>query len=295
MATYNNLPYQVIETTGDLADGVFVASGGYEKIVDKNMDHDWGEGEVTKEPTCTEKGVMTYICNNHQAATKTEEVAAKGHAYGDPAWTWSEDNSGASVTFTCANDQNHKETEKGWEAYETCTRCDYSTYEEIDELAHTLTHVEAKAATTDAEGNIEYWHCTACDKYFRDAQATQEITQADTVIEKLTPSEPSDPSVPTGPSTPSVTTYRLTINYVFEDGGQAASTVRRSLSSGSSYSVSSPAVEGYTPDQSVVEGRLNGDLTVTVTYTKDQDVQEPDTPLTGAPVDTVFADVAKDA
>ena len=39
-----------------------------------------------------------------------------------------------------------------------------------------LKHVEAKAATTREEGNIEYWHCEACGKYFSDNAATKEIT-----------------------------------------------------------------------------------------------------------------------
>ena len=51
-----------------------------------------------------------------------------------------------------------------------------------------LKHVEAKAATTGAEGNIEHWYCETCGKYFSDAGAQNEITQADTVISKLQPS-----------------------------------------------------------------------------------------------------------
>ena len=47
-----------------------------------------------------------------------------------------------------------------------------------------LKHVVAKAATTREEGNIEYWHCEACGKYFSDNAATKEITQAQTVIPK---------------------------------------------------------------------------------------------------------------
>lgn len=50
---------------------------------------------------------------------------------------------------------------------------------------HVLTHVEAKAATTEAEGNIEYWYCEGCGKYFSDEAMTKEISQADTVVAKL--------------------------------------------------------------------------------------------------------------
>lgn len=50
-----------------------------------------------------------------------------------------------------------------------------------------LKHIEAKAATVAAEGNIAYWYCDDCDKYFSDAAATKEITKADTVTAKLPP------------------------------------------------------------------------------------------------------------
>ena len=48
-----------------------------------------------------------------------------------------------------------------------------------------LKHIDAKAATKTAGGNIEYWYCEACGKYFADAAATKEIKQADTVTAKL--------------------------------------------------------------------------------------------------------------
>ena len=47
-----------------------------------------------------------------------------------------------------------------------------------------LKHVVTKDATTSEEGNIEYWYCEACGKYFSDNAATKEITQAETVIPK---------------------------------------------------------------------------------------------------------------
>lgn len=48
-----------------------------------------------------------------------------------------------------------------------------------------LQHFPAVAATTDAEGNKEYWYCGGCGKYFADAAATREVTRADTVTAKL--------------------------------------------------------------------------------------------------------------
>ncbi len=66
-------------------------------------------------------------------------------------------------------------------------------YGEPDAKNHkALQHVEAKAATKDAKGNIEYWYCADCGKYFKDAAATAEITKADTVTAKLTDSGKPD-------------------------------------------------------------------------------------------------------
>ena len=49
-----------------------------------------------------------------------------------------------------------------------------------------LKHEPAKAATTSAEGSIEYWYCPDCGKYYKDAKTTQEIGQKDTVTSRLT-------------------------------------------------------------------------------------------------------------
>ena len=73
----------------------------------------------------------------------------------------------------------------------TCTEravCEVcgKAYGEPDPKNHTnLKHIPAKAATKTAGGNIEYWYCEDCGKYFADVAATKEIKQADTVTAKL--------------------------------------------------------------------------------------------------------------
>ncbi|MBQ4382732.1 MAG: S-layer homology domain-containing protein [Oscillospiraceae bacterium] len=59
---------------------------------------------------------------------------------------------------------------------------------------HTLTATEAVPSTCAVEGNIAYWTCSGCGKLFSDAEGTNEITAADTVVAKLphTPSEKDD-------------------------------------------------------------------------------------------------------
>lgn len=63
-----------------------------------------------------------------------------------------------------------------------------------------LQHFPAVVATTDAEGNKEYWYCGGCGKYFADAAATKEITRADTVTAKLP--QPTTPPTATPTAAP---------------------------------------------------------------------------------------------
>lgn len=86
-------------------------------------------------------------------------------------------------------------TEDGNSAYWSCSVCnkyfsDAAGENEIAENSWVIAashqdvqHVAAVAPTTTENGNIEYWYCAACNKYFSDAALTNEITQAETVIE----------------------------------------------------------------------------------------------------------------
>ena len=76
-----------------------------------------------------------------------------------------------------------------------CTVCG-AEYGAIDPANHTdLKHIDAKDATVAEEGNIEYWYCEGCSKYFSDAAATKEITKADTVTAKLPKTTSPQPTV----------------------------------------------------------------------------------------------------
>ena len=81
-----------------------------------------------------------------------------------------------------------------------CEICKES-YGSLDPNNHTdLKHIDAKAATAAAEGNIEYWYCDGCKKYFSDAAAKTEITRADTVTAKLP--QPTTPPTATPTAQP---------------------------------------------------------------------------------------------
>ena len=80
------------------------------------------------------------------------------------------------------------------------------TFTVTHDCAAYLVHVDRVEPTTDSEGNIEYWYCSFCGKYYADAEATQEISQADTVLAKL-PGGDDTTSTPGGTtSTPGGTT-----------------------------------------------------------------------------------------
>lgn len=81
-----------------------------------------------------------------------------------------------------------------------CEICKES-YGSLDPNSHAdLKHIDAKAATAAEEGNIAYWYCGDCGKYFADAAAAREITRADTVTAKLP--QPTTPPTTTPTAQP---------------------------------------------------------------------------------------------
>lgn len=109
-----------------------------------------------------------------------------GHTYGD----WVSNGDGTHTCQCTVDGCTGSETKDCSGGTATCkdkAECAVcgKTYGELDAKNHAdLKHVPAKAATTSAEGNIEYWHCGGCGKYYKDAAAQDEIKQEDTVIAK---------------------------------------------------------------------------------------------------------------
>lgn len=106
----------------------------------------------------------------------------------------------------------------------TCTEkavCEYcgKAYGKPDSNNHTdLKHIDAKAATKTAEGNIEYWYCGGCDKYYSDKDGINEIKKADTVTAKL-------PGNPKSPRTGNASDLALWISLLLVSGGVTGVTV----------------------------------------------------------------------
>ena len=109
-----------------------------------------------------------------------------GHTYGE----WTSNGDGTHTRQCTVDGCTGSETKDCSGGTATCTekaKCSVCGvgYGDLNPAHHAnLVNVPAKAATTSAEGNIEYWHCGGCGKYYKDAAAQEEIKQEDTVIAK---------------------------------------------------------------------------------------------------------------
>ena len=146
-----------------------------------------------------------------------------GHTFGE----WTSNGDGTHTRKCTVDGCNGSETKDCSGGTATCTEkavCEVCSkaYGELDPKNHTdLKHIPAKAATEDAEGNIEYWYCSGCGKYYSDKDGTKEIKKANTVTAKL----------PKSPPTGDNSSLMLWIVLLFISGGVCtALTVKRKIS-----------------------------------------------------------------
>ena len=182
------------------------------------LDHNWGDW------TSNEDGTHTRTCtvDGCSAGTQTENCidANKDHKCDICDYIISE----------CADDnKDHKCDYCGKKLTEhtggkaTCkdkAKCEVcgAEYVDLDPKNHTnLKHFPVKAATKTTEGNIEYWYCEGCGKYFSDKDGTKGIKKADTVTAKLKDDSKS-------PQTGDTSNLALWIALLFVSGGAAIGT-----------------------------------------------------------------------
>jgi len=144
--------------------------------------------DAAEEPTCTETGLTVgshcSVCN--KVLTAQEEVAALGHSFtnyvSNSKATCIEDGTKTAKCDRC--DETDTKTDEstalghdyvdhdakavsctaiGWDAYKTCTRCDYTSYAEIAALGHDYVDHDAQAPTCTAIGWNAYQTCSRCD------------------------------------------------------------------------------------------------------------------------------------
>ncbi len=193
-----------------ISDGSKTDPDGYNAVLSPaklpKCEHPNIQATATKEAGCTEEGNIAYWycadCAKYfsNAAATTEisyadtVIAAKGHT------------DLQSITAKEANC-----TEAGNTAYWYCADCDgyFANAEATTEISyadiiiaakgHTdLQSTAAKEATCTEAGNIAYWYCADCGKYFSDALATSKISYSDTVIAAKGHTEVIDPAVAPG-------------------------------------------------------------------------------------------------
>ena len=214
---------QTVRVTSQYADGKWHLRHVTCTVCNKEWDflasHNWsGTATCTSGRTCTECG-------------GTSEPL--GHDWG----TWTQNSDEKTHTRICKRDTSHTETENCIDANKdhkcddcgkkltehtggkaTCkdkAKCEVcgAEYGELDPKNHTnLKHFPAKAATKTTEGNIEYWYCEGCGKYFSDKDGTKEIKKADTVTTKLKDDSKS-------PQTGDTSNVLLWITLLFVSGG----------------------------------------------------------------------------
>lgn len=181
------------------------------------LDHNWGAWTQN-----SDEKTHTRICKRDTSHTETENCidANKDHKCDICDYIISE----------CADDnKDHKCDYCGKKLIEhtggkaTCkdkAKCEVcgAEYGELDAKNHTdLKHFPATAATKTTEGNIEYWYCEGCGKYYSDKDGTKEIKKADTVTAKLKDDSKS-------PQTGDTSNLALWIALLFVSGGAAIGT-----------------------------------------------------------------------
>ena len=128
-------------------------------------------------PTCKNDGTIEYwectgckkLFSDEAATTEITLEQTIAPATGDHDWgEWR--NSGAA---SCTAEGSR---------YRACKVCDEREEEAVAATGHTLVSTPAKAQTCGAAGNIAYWYCASCGKYFSDEVGATEITLEQTVL-----------------------------------------------------------------------------------------------------------------
>ena len=161
-------------------------------------------------------GQKVVVTDNAGNTAEMTVTVNDGHTYGE----WVSNGDGTHTRQCTVDGCNGLETKDCSGGKATCTEravCEVcgKAYGEPDPKNHTdLMHIFAKAATEDAEGNIEYWYCEGCGKYYSDKDGTKEIKKADTVTAKL----------PKSPQTGDNSNLMLWIALLFVSGGVVTGT-----------------------------------------------------------------------
>ena len=173
-------------------------------------------------------GQKIIVADKAGNTTEMTVTVNDGHTYGE----WASNGDGTHTRKCTVDGCAGSETKDCSGGKATCrdkAKCAVcgKTYGELDAKNHAdLKHIPAKAATWVAEGNIEYWYCEGCGRYFSDRDGTKEIRKADTVTAKRksgsAAAKPEDD--PKSPGTGDTSNLALWIALLFASGGAAIGT-----------------------------------------------------------------------
>lgn len=173
-------------------------------------------------------GQKIIVADKAGNTTEMTVTVNDGHTYGE----WASNGDGTHTRKCTVDGCAGSETKDCSGGKATCrdkAKCEVcgKTYGKLDAKNHAdLKHIPAKAATWAAEGNIEYWYCEGCGRYFSDRDGTKEIRKADTVTAKRKSSsaaaKPEDD--PKSPGTGDTSNLALWIALLFASGGAAIGT-----------------------------------------------------------------------
>ena len=181
------------------------------------LDHNWGAWTQN-----SDQKTHTRICKRDTSHTETENCidANKDHKCDICDYIISEcadDNKDHKCDYCGKKLTEHTGGKATCKDKAKCEGCG-AEYGELDAKNHTdLKHFPATAATKTTEGNIEYWYCEGCGKYYSDKDGTKEIKKADTVTAKLKDDSKS-------PQTGDTSNLALWIALLFVSGGAAIGT-----------------------------------------------------------------------